>query len=814
MRSTIGAVLFLLLLASFSFAQTKAEPVQPQAAARPRATNEQLGESSRLPVKRVVLYKNGVGYFEHSTRVHGDQELGIDFTTAQLNDVLKSLTVVDLGDGRISGVRYNSIAPLGERLKALRLPFGEQVSRTDFLTALRGARVEVRSKSETAVGRLLSVEQQERTTDSGTTYQASLFSVLTDLGEMKNFELGPTVSVRLAERELNDEVGRYLNLVGSSRARDLRRMTISATGSGDRDILVSYISEVPVWKSTYRIILPEKAGDQPLLQGWAIVDNTIGEDWKDVQLSLIAGAPQSFIQDISQPLYARRPVVPLPESAMLTPQTHEATEYDRLEQYSKLQAPPAVSAGVVGGVPGGVAGGRLGGVGAGSAGGVGGGVFRIGGPAGTLQGTVTDSSGAAVSGATVTVRNQQGLPQSVSTDSNGHYQLSVPSGTYDVAMEARGFNNYTAKTYVGISRSTELNATLQVGTSAETVTVEAESAEISPDAEAGQIGDYFEYNLKQKITINKNQSALVPILQSRIEAEKVTLWSSKQDDDNEHVPLRAVWIKNTSGQMLDSGTFNILEGGAFAGEGVLQSIHPDERRLLSYAADTAVHVNQEDEAMNQPYSRVKIAKGLMVLTQEERDKTKFHIRNADRVARVVVLEVPAQEGWSLTKDAPRPEESTASLHRFRIPVDGGKTAELTVESVHPQETQYALTNLDSNLVAILGRQQRITPSLQEAFDKVFAARAKVSGFDQQMIQRRQETDQISTEQNRIRENMKALKGSADEKALVQRYTGELNKQEDRLAAIRNELADLQQKRNDAAAELDRTVMAINLDESF
>ena len=148
---------------------------------------------------------------------------------------------------------------------------------------------------------------------------------MTDLGEMKNFELGPAVSVRLAERELNDEVGRYLNLVGSSRARDLRRMTISATGTGDREIFVSYISEVPVWKSTYRIIFPEKPGEKPLLQGWAIVDNTIGEDWKDVQLSLIAGAPQSFIQDISQPLYARRPVVALPQSAMLTPQTHEAT---------------------------------------------------------------------------------------------------------------------------------------------------------------------------------------------------------------------------------------------------------------------------------------------------------------------------------------------------------------------------------------------------------------------------------------------------------------------------------------------------------
>ena len=800
MKAKSWGVSFLFFAALLS-AQTKSPAAggrqKPAAASTP-------DEPSRLPVKRVVLYKNGVGYFEHSARVHGNQELGIDFTTAQLNDVIKSLTVVDLGDGRISGVRYNSIAPLGERLKTLRLPFGEQVSRTDFLTALRGARVEIHVKGDTSIGRLLSVEQQERTTDTGTTYQATLFSVLTDTGEMKNFELGPAVSVRLAERDVNDEVGRYLSLLGSSRARDLRRMTISATGSGDRDIFVSYISEVPVWKSTYRIILPEKGNEKPLLQGWAIVDNTIGEDWKDVQLSLIAGAPQSFIQDISQPLYARRPVVPLPESAMLTPQTHEATiEADKVEQFATLNAPPPPK-GVFGGVPGGVGGG----IGKGVVGGL------ISGPTGALEGVVTDSSGAAIANATVTARNPQGFPQSVATDSSGHYQLSVTAGTYDVTIEARGFNSYKAKTYVGVARATELNGSLNVGSVAETVTVAAVSTQISPEAEAARIGDYFEYNLKQKITIGKNQSALVPILQSRVDAERVTLWSSSEDEDVEHVPLRAIWLKNTSSQVLDSGTFNILEDGAFAGEGVLQSIHPDERRLLSYAADTAIHVKTEDEASNEPYSRVKIAKGLMMLTREEREKTKFHIRNADKDERVVVLEVPAQQGWILSKDTPKPEESTASFHRFRVPVEGGKTAELTMEAVHPQDTQYALTNLDSNLVAMLGRQQRVTPTMQQAFDQILAQRMKVSDLDQQMIQRRQETDRISGDQNRIRENMKALRGSAEERALVQRYTGELNKQEDRLSSIRTELEDLQRKRNEAAAELDRMVMAINIDERF
>src|SRR5579872_2593889 len=317
-------------------------------------------DAARLPVKRVVLYKNGVGYFEHSARVHGNQELGIDFTTGQLNDVLKSLTVVDLGDGKISDIRYNSIAPLDERLRALRLPFGEQITRAEFLSALRGSRVEVAGKGESATGRLLSVEEEDRTNDSGATYHVTDFSIVTDTGEMKNFELSPAVSVRLADHELNDEVGRYLNLVGSSRARDLRRMTVSATGNGDREIFVSYISEVPVWKSTYRIMLPEKPNEKPLLQGWAIVDNTIGEDWKDVQLSLIAGAPQSFIQNISQPLYARRPEIALPESAMLTPQTHEGTMEE--PQVSISNGTASHAPGVVGGVPGGVAGGQMHGV--------------------------------------------------------------------------------------------------------------------------------------------------------------------------------------------------------------------------------------------------------------------------------------------------------------------------------------------------------------------------------------------------------------------------------------------------------------------
>src|SRR5436853_5900202 len=120
--------------------------------------------AARLPVRRVVLYKNGVGYFEHLGHVRGSQDVHVDFTSAQLNDVLKSLTVLDLSGGQISGVDYNSEAPLARRLATLSLTLGENPTMAEFLGALRGARLEVRNGNGPALsGKLLSGERKKRT---------------------------------------------------------------------------------------------------------------------------------------------------------------------------------------------------------------------------------------------------------------------------------------------------------------------------------------------------------------------------------------------------------------------------------------------------------------------------------------------------------------------------------------------------------------------------------------------------------------------------------------------------------------------------
>jgi len=800
MRRLLFASAITVLLAGIANAQQK-----PSGLPETKVAAE---SQERLPVKRVVLYKNGVGYFEHSARVRGTQELNIDFTTAQLNDVLNSLTVVDLGSGRISGVRFNSIAPLSERLKALRLPLSEGISRDDFLNALRGTRVEVHNGSASGAGRVLSVETRKTLNPKGEQLmEVTELSLVTDGGELRSFEMGPATSVRIADRDLSDDVGRYLNLIGSAKAMDLRRMTISATGDGERDVFVSYISEVPVWKSTYRILLTDKPDDPPLIQGWAVVDNTIGEDWKGVRLSLVAGAPQSFIQQISQPYYVRRPVVALPQEMTLTPQTHE------MALMAAPAPPPPPGSGEGGGTGGGVYSvGAPGGVGSGAMGGVIGGL--VGGTTG-LEGIVRDQTGAVIPNAKLTLTNNaNGASRTIRADSQGHYRFrNAQPGDSTLTVDSPGFQRLAMNNVaVAAGRMNQFHPTLAVGVTGETIMVAAEPErrmeEQHPEAEGKEIGDLFEYDIKQTVTIDKNQSALVPIIQAHIDAEKVTLWNAESA-----AALRALWLTNTSGQTLDAGSFNVLEGDTFAGQGLLEAVHPGEKRLVSYAPDPALHVQVEENFSEKPISKIVINKGLMLTTREQRSSKTYRISNSDVTSRGVVIEHPARPEWKLA-DNLKPEESSASFYRFRVKVNPKQSSQLVVEEHKPETATLALTNLTSDQVEVLTQQQRVTPAMEQAFRRVLDQKSAIATLDAQLQARRQEIDSIGADQARLRENMKALKGSAEEKALTERYTRELNTQEDRLAALRAQIADLDGKREQAAQRLDQTLSEISLTETF
>ncbi|HUB58983.1 MAG TPA: carboxypeptidase regulatory-like domain-containing protein [Candidatus Micrarchaeia archaeon] len=782
----------------------------------PNGSNE---SAEKLAVRRVVLYKNGVGYFEHLGRVRGNQDVHIDFTSAQLNDVLKSLTVLDLAGGRITGVDYNSEAPLARRLATLRLALGERPSLSEFLGALRGARLEVRGATGPSVtGRLLSAERKTGT-GANWTVETDEISLISDNGEVRSVDLNPTTSVRIVEKDLQVEVGRYLNLIASSRDQDVRRMTISTTATGERNLYVSYISEVPIWKTTYRIVLPTKPGKKPLLQGWAIVDNTVGEDWNEVELSLVAGAPHSFIQQLSEPYYGRRPVVPLPESVQLSPQTHAA----------------ALSSGN-----------------------------------GSLSGVVTDASGAAIPGAAVKLMDENNsIIAQTATDGEGNYSFSsLAPGNYRVQTEHQGFKtNLTTGLNVAPGEN-QADARLEVGAVAETVTVTAtgaaalntlsaeavatdrlsgvanrphvgigagsgggvgggyfraspapppppsaanieEARAMGEAAASGQeLGDLFEYKLKDKVTLKKNQSALVPIAQTEIEAEKVSLWNGPTGSGR---PLRALWLKNTSPLTFDGGSFSVLENEVFAGEGLTDPIKPGERRLLSYATDLGLLVEAQKNSRPQHVTLAKISKGTLTQVTLLEERTLYTVHNQDAVERSLVIEHPARIGWSLAKGAMEPEERAPGMYRFRLEVPAKATASLPVEEIRTLDVTYAITELNTDQVGLFVKDKTITPEMAQALQKIMDQKAVVAQLEEVMENRQKDIDRIVEDQGRLRENMKALRGSPEEKALLERYTKQLDDQETQLEVLRKTIRDTEAERDKANDALEKMIDGLQIE---
>lgn len=333
--------------------------------------------------------------------------------------------------------------------------------------------------------------------------------------------------------------------------------------------------------------------------------------------------------------------------------------------------------------------------------------------------------------------------------------------------------------------------------------------EMSEAAASGQeLGDLFEYKLKDRVTLKKNQSALVPIAQTEIEAEKVSLWNGTTGSGR---PLRGLWLKNTSPLTFDGGSFSVLENQVFAGEGLTDPVKPGERRLISYATDLGLLVEASKNSQPQHVARVKISKGVLTQISELHERTLYVARNQDDAKRFLVIEHPARPEWTLAKNAADPEEKAPAEYRFRMEVPAKATASLPIEEVRTLSTGYELSNLTDEQVAVFVKQGTITAEMTQALTRISAQKAAVAKLEEEMENRQKDIDRIVEDQGRLRENMKALRGSAEEKALLQRYTKQLDEQETELDALRKRIRDTEAQRDKANEQLERMIDELQID---
>jgi hypothetical protein len=313
MKLTLCATAVLL-----SVANVLAQAPQPQA---------------DVPVKQVVLFSSGVGYFEHYGTVKGDTSTELRFKTGQINDILKSLVLQDLDGGRVSTITYPSQDPIAKTLRSFQVDITNNPPLADLLNQLRGAKVTIQSQAEKLTGTVLGVEIKRKPVDKGEPVAVAVLNMLAG-ATIRSIELDSISSLVLEDQQLQEELNKALVALAQARDQDKKPVSIAFRGDGDRRVKIGYVVETPIWKTSYRLIMEDKNGK---LQGWAIVENQTDSDWNNVALSLVSGRPISFIMDLYQPLYIARPVVVPELFASLRPPTYEgamtaAKEAERFAQ--------------------------------------------------------------------------------------------------------------------------------------------------------------------------------------------------------------------------------------------------------------------------------------------------------------------------------------------------------------------------------------------------------------------------------------------------------------------------------------------------
>jgi hypothetical protein len=705
-----------------------------------------------LPIRRVILYSNGVAYIERRGMVSGRAEVNLSFKQSQVDDVLKSMIVLDLGQGRIGAVSYNSSAPPSARIADI--PFSvasatQSSGLAGVLGQLQGARVVVTTAGRTATGSILTVEERRSQIDADKPALVTHALVIaSENGELSSFELAEVRSVKLIDEGTRRDIAEFASATAAARRRDAKTIVVTSDGEGQREMLVSYTVAAPIWKTTYRVVLD--AAGKPFFQGWAIVDNVSEEDWNAVQLSLISGTPVSFIQPIQQPFYRYRPVIPMPGNLSLNPQVYEPDEHTDI----------------------------------GSANGMGGGAP---------------------------------MPSVAADEISAPPPPPSPRAKLQASMRARG-GRTEAEAKQDLLLQNSVNNLLVDGTSTATgqgslsAAITGDGSGIAAAAEGNEVGDLFEYQIAQPVTVKRDRSALIPILQTRMEGARVSIFNEAIRRER---PMSGMLLKNTSTLTLEDGAMTIIDGNAYAGEALMERLKPAEQRLISFALDLGTLVNVRMKEDRAPAYLVRILNGVFQAHYHRQDKKTYSLANQTDHTRILYVEHPVRPGWELDeKETPKPEGRSARYYRFRVELKPHERTELTVTERQPLIDTFALTNVTPDQLSLFVSRKYIDDATRAALQKIVEIKSRIAEIDTRLQAIDAEIAEIGEDQTRLRENIETLSQTAEAKQLIARYVAKADQQETRIEQLTKERQTANEERARLQPQLDAAIRALSFDRNL
>ena len=650
------------------------------AGALPLVAQSATETDADVPLSTLVLFTSGVGYFQHDGTVDGNAKMELTFSTDQINDLLKSLVLRDLDGGTISSVTYSSRDPITRTLKSFSIDLTSNPTLAGLLAQTRGEQVAVTLGTSTQNGTIIGVESRQVAGSKGDI--TADFLTLNTAAGVTAVPLSDMQGIRFLRKEVQDDLASALQVLSSSHGVEKKKVVLHFSGTGKRRVRIGYLLETPVWKTTYRLVLGDASSH--LLQGWALVENTSDNDWRNVGLTLVSGRPITFVMDLYQPLYVTRPQVQLELYQSLMPKTNqmamEEAPSTELAAADEAEAPPAPAAA----------------------------------PAPRAAAPLASRAAAGA---------------------------AAPAQPFSVSQ--------------GVAAA----------------------------ATGGQVGELFQYVIDKAVTLSRQQSAMLPILNQQVSGDRFSLFNESTDPTH---PLNAVKLKNSSSLHLMQGPITVFDGGTYAGDAQITDLAPGAEQLVTYALDLDTEVQAAAGPAPSSLVSVRISRGIFFSTIKAQMERDYTIKNNGTKNRTVLIEHPYLSDWTLTapKDA---LERTRDAYRFAVPVAAGKNATLAVIQTQTVEQSVALSSLGNDQVSLYLKNPVVTPAVKAALQKLAGLQAALSATVSQRAGKEARVAEIGNDQARIRENMGRLSQSSD---LYKRYVKTLSDEEDELAKLRDDIATL------------------------
>lgn len=660
----------------------------------------------KLKVKKVVMFKHGVSYFILDGTVKGIDKFELEFKTKEMNDALKSLFVLDTSEkGFISSISFDAALDTSQLLSQISLDVPDVDSFSSILTQIKGAKINLTVGTAKKIsGTVMGIELLEKFIREER-IEEKLLVLLTDDNNINKIPFTEISSYEVLNEDLKKDLKFFLDTVISGKKKDTKSIIIHCESGGDdevdREVIVSYIRESPIWKTSYRIIMSkQQAIDKKcLLSGWCVVENTTNDDWEDVVLSLVAGMPVSFTYDFYRPIFIQRPVITPPKVLSAKPiEIEEGIYEEEFDDYAPMES-------------------------------------------------------------MVMATEAERRPMAPSPKKKAKALARSASSGFG-AMGGMGELNIMDKVQAQATVSTK------------------------------DMGELFEYNISNPVTIKRKHSALVPIVSEEIKAKKILLYNMHENNRN---PNACLEITNSTELMLERGPVTIIYDENLAGEAIVPFLNKEDTRILNYAIEQAVLIDHEDKSESRKVHRVTLSGHYCYEYYYTHLKTEYKIQNKTKEEKELYLDHPKQSNYKIIESSIEPEE-TPNYHRFKLNLKPKDAVVFKIEERMENYSSYYLWNWDKEYiykkVEFYLSKKFIDEKVEAQLKELGELLAKLSTMRENKEKLISERDRMEDEQSRIRENIAVLGESSQENALREKYVKKFAEQEERFESIVAEIESL------------------------